>query len=270
MRSGGAAAAGVGEVGAQGGPRVDRRVGVAEIPLVSGEAPVGVHIPLLEQELELVFGQRGVGKGEWNGVEGEVPAGEPRVFPIVGHGDDIMRDEVAPLGVARVGAERWRESGVAVEPFAHVVMVEHFVPFEPGEGLLLDLSLRGSEVRGCEGLVVVEALAGTGGHHLAGIHFVRGAGRAKSHLQGGRGARGEVEAVNGGGFGAHLRGVDRLLFPVDEVAVEGVLGEGQGVRCPEEQSVVRFVFGKKDFPGNWSFQQPFAERLVPGGEERGG
>ena len=135
-----AGAAGVGEVGAQGGPGVDRRVGVAEVPLVGGEASVGMHIPFLEQELELVLGQRGVGEREGDGVEGEVPAGEPRVFPIVGHRYDIMRDEVAPLGVARIGAFRRRESGVAVEPFADVVVVEHFVPLEAGEGLALDVA----------------------------------------------------------------------------------------------------------------------------------
>ena len=58
---GAAGAAGIGEVGAECGPGINGRVGVAEVPLVSGEASIGMHIPFLEQELELVLGQGGIG-----------------------------------------------------------------------------------------------------------------------------------------------------------------------------------------------------------------
>ena len=265
-----AGTAGVGKIGTQRGPCVDRRVGIAEIPLVSGQASVGMHIPFLEQELELVFGQCGVGEGEGDSVKGEVPAGEPRVFPVVGHGDDVVGDEVAPLEVARVGAVGRREGGVAVEPFADVVVVEHFVPVQTGEGLLLDLPLGGIEGGRGDGVIIFGALAAPGGHHLAEIHPARGPRRAESHFQSGRGARGEVEMVNGGGFGSDFRRIDRPFFAADEVAMKGILGERRGVRRAEEERVVGFVFGEKEFPRSGALQQPCAERFVLSCEECGG
>ena len=267
---GASGAAGIGEVGAECGPGINGRVRVAEVPLVSGEASVGMHIPFLEQELELVLGQRGIGEGERDGVKGEVPAGEPRVFPVVGHGDDVVGDEVAPLEVARVGAVGRREGGVAVEPFADVVVVEHFVPIQAGEGLLLDLPLCGIEGGRGDGVIIFGALAAPGGHHLAEIHPARGPRRAESHFQSGRGARGEVEMVNGGGFGSDFRRIDCPLLAADEVAMKGILGERRGVRRAEEERVVGFVFGEKEFPRSGALQQPCAERFVLSREECGG
>ena len=47
-------------VDAAGGPGVDRRVDVGEVPLVGRELAVGVHVPLAEQQHELPLGQLGV------------------------------------------------------------------------------------------------------------------------------------------------------------------------------------------------------------------
>ena len=76
--------------------------------------------------------------------------------------------------------------------------------------------------------------------------------------------------VNGGGFGSDFRRIDCPFFAADEVAMKGILGERRGVRRAEEERVVGFVFGEKDFPGSGALQQPCAERFVLSREECGG
>ena len=82
------------------GPRLHRRVHVAEIPLVGGQRPVGVLEPLPAQQDQLVFGERRVDVGQGHAVEGQVPGGEPGVLPLVRHRHDVEGIEVAPPGVA--------------------------------------------------------------------------------------------------------------------------------------------------------------------------
>jgi len=40
-----------------GGPRVHRRVDVAEVPLVGGNLPAGVHVGVVEHQLELLLAE---------------------------------------------------------------------------------------------------------------------------------------------------------------------------------------------------------------------
>ena len=47
-------------VHAPAGPGVHGRVDVGEIPLVGGDLPVGVHVPLAQEEVELLLGERRV------------------------------------------------------------------------------------------------------------------------------------------------------------------------------------------------------------------
>ena len=70
-------------------------------------------------------------------MEGEVPGGEPGVFPGVGHGQHVGRREVAPLAVAAARAPpgRRRLERVALQPAPHVVAVELLRPDQPGGGL---------------------------------------------------------------------------------------------------------------------------------------
>ena len=85
-------------------PGVHRRVGVAERPLVGGQRAVGVLEPLAAHRQQLVLGERRVDVGQGDGVEGEVPGGEPRVLPRVGHREDVAGVDVEPAGVAAVPA----------------------------------------------------------------------------------------------------------------------------------------------------------------------
>ena len=66
---------------AQRGPRVHRRVDVAERPLVGRDLAVGVHVPLAQQQQQLVLGEGRVDAGERDAVERQVPGREPGVLP---------------------------------------------------------------------------------------------------------------------------------------------------------------------------------------------
>ena len=88
-------------VDAPGGPRVHRRVHVAERPLVGRELAVGVHVPLAQEEDELLLREAGSISANGMHVERQVPGGVPGVLPLVGHRDDVAVVEVRPLGWLR-------------------------------------------------------------------------------------------------------------------------------------------------------------------------
>src|SRR6266850_5894771 len=74
-----------------------------------------------------------------NSVECQVPGREPGELPLVGHGDHVVRLDVAPARVpppAVLG--RRRKEGIALEPVAHSIVVELFRPDEAGACLTKD------------------------------------------------------------------------------------------------------------------------------------
>src|SRR5262245_4546766 len=66
-------------------PRVDGWVHVAERPLVRRQLPVGMHVPLAGEQPELMLCELSIDKRERDAVEGQVPRGIPRIFPLVRH-----------------------------------------------------------------------------------------------------------------------------------------------------------------------------------------
>ena len=89
---------------APGCPRMHRRIHVAERPLVGGHLAVRMHVPLAREQHELLLGELGVDERERDRVEREIPRRVPRVFPLVGHRDDVGVVEMRPLPVAPVRA----------------------------------------------------------------------------------------------------------------------------------------------------------------------
>ena len=89
-------------VDAPGRPGVDRRVDIAECPLVGGKLAVGVHVPLARQQFKLALGEVGIDQRQRDAVKGQVPAGVPGIFPFVRHRDHIEVVEVLPLAVAPI------------------------------------------------------------------------------------------------------------------------------------------------------------------------
>ena len=115
----------------------DRRVDVAEVPFVGGDLSVGVHVPLPQNEQDLLLGELRVDVREGNAVEAQVPGGEPGELPLVGHRDHVAGEQVRPLVVAPLPAlgRRARLRRVALQPVADDVVVELLGPQHPGECL---------------------------------------------------------------------------------------------------------------------------------------
>jgi hypothetical protein len=121
-------------------PRVHGRIDVAERPFVRGQLAVRVHIPFACEQEQLRFGKFGINFREADAMERQVPRGKPRIFPFVGHGNDIRIVQVFPITVATAFAFRWRGRlrWVASQPKINVVMKKLFTPNQSGESLALD------------------------------------------------------------------------------------------------------------------------------------
>ncbi len=124
-------------------PRVDGWVHVTEGPLVRGELPVRVHVPLAREQGELLLGELGVEERDGDGVKREIPRRVPGVLPLVGHREDLTVEEVGPLGVL-AASPLWGRRGalrVAAEPALDVEAVELLRPEEPSGALTKDARL---------------------------------------------------------------------------------------------------------------------------------
>ena len=116
---------------------MDRRVDVAEVPLVRRQLAARVEVQLVQHQLELVLGEVDVDHRQRHGVEGEVPRRVPRVLPRVGHRDDVVVDHVEPAAVAHVAAlaVAQRVHVVLLEPAVEVEVVVLLAPQHPGQRL---------------------------------------------------------------------------------------------------------------------------------------
>src|SRR5437867_3029327 len=67
------------------GPRVNGRIHITKCPLIGGNLAVRMHVPLAQQEDELLLRKVAIDESERNAMEGEIPRGVPRVFPFIRH-----------------------------------------------------------------------------------------------------------------------------------------------------------------------------------------
>ena len=57
-------------------------------------------LELLEQEEpELLFGELRIDEGQGHSLEGQIPGGEPGIFPFVRHRQDAHRVEMLPAAI---------------------------------------------------------------------------------------------------------------------------------------------------------------------------
>src|SRR5262249_42410160 len=89
-------------VNTPGGPRMNRRIHIAESPLVGRKLSIGMHVPLAEHQYQLFLCEIGIDECERNAMESEIPGGIPRVFPLVGHRKDVGIIEVLPFLISSV------------------------------------------------------------------------------------------------------------------------------------------------------------------------
>ena len=95
---------------------------------------------LEEQHPEILLGGAWIDESERDAVECEVPGGEPRILPLVRHGEDAHGIQVAPVNVANVLARFGRRAAgiITVEPKIYVEEIRLLVPKHAGERLALD------------------------------------------------------------------------------------------------------------------------------------
>jgi hypothetical protein len=136
-------------VDAPRGPGVDRRVDVAEFEFVGRDLAVGMHIPFAQKQRELLLRERGIDARHRHHVKREIPGGKPRVFPLVGHGDDVAAVEMGPVAVAAelAGRRRSRRLRIALEPVLDGKVIKLLGPQEAGIALADDVALVGRGAR---------------------------------------------------------------------------------------------------------------------------
>ncbi len=118
-------------------PGVDGRIHVREVPLVGRHLAVGVHVPLAQEEHELLLGEFRVDPRDGDHVKRQVPGRVPGIFPFVGHENHVAVEQVRPVAVAPAAARSGGGGmlGIAGQPVTDHVMVELLAPEQPGIGL---------------------------------------------------------------------------------------------------------------------------------------
>ncbi len=256
------------------GPGVNRRVHVAERPLVGGDLPVRVLVPLAHQQIDLALGEGRVDERERDAVEGEVPRGVPGVLPLVGHRHHPLVVEVAPLVVPPALARRGGRglARVAVEPVVDDVVVELLRPQHPGERLPLHPPLVLGHLLGLEGRVVRVRLVAAALHRrvevgegievAVAVHRRHGARPYESEPPRRRPARRHLPPRVRGGLGARLRGAHRRPVARDDVRVERVLHAGRGAGRAPDPRRVGLVLREEQIRVAVDVEHVVAERVV--------
>ena len=212
------------------GPRLHRRVDVAEVPFVGRERPVRVLEPFPAQQDELVLGEGRIQVRERHAVKAHVPGGEPGVLPLVRHRHDVEGVKVAPPGVAAQPPPRRRErlGGITVQPPGHVEVVELLAPQQAREGLPHHHGLVGAGTGRCQAGVELVRFRPppiqNPNELLPEWPVVAGLPRrgAQAQPQLGGGARREGQPVPERAFGALAARVDRGCAG-DDVVVDAIL-----------------------------------------------
>ena len=236
----------------QRSPRLYRRVDIAEVPLVGGKGAVGVLEPLAAQQRQLILRERGIDVHKCDAMKCQVPGGEPRILPRVGHRHDVERLKAAPPRVAAVPPLRRRRrlAGVAVQPAGNVVVVELLVPQHAGERLSHDRRFigrcRGRRQLGVELVGLVPSLCrySCEVRTECGRRFRASAVRsqAQPHLCGLTGTH--RQPVPGCALGAPSLRIDGV-GACDNVVVDSVLRSSGGRRNPIEPFKIRIVVAEQ-------------------------
>ena len=232
-------------------PRLDRRVHVAEVPLVGGQLAVRVHVPLAAHEQQLVLRRGGIGVREDDAVEGEVPRRVPGVLPLVGHREDVVVVQMPPVGIAPglPRRRRGRLGRIAVEPAGDVVVIELLAPDHAGERLAHDRGLVVGRASRAERGVVLVGLARAVGERAIEARAEVGRGalilprEPQPQLDGG--TRRDGQAIPARHLRAPALGVHRRRA-ADDVIVDAVLRVRRLRRRPEQARGVRFVLAEEE------------------------
>jgi hypothetical protein len=231
------------------GPGVHGRVHVAEVPFVGGDLAGGVQVRLVQHEVELLLGEVHVDRREGDRVESEVPGGVPRVLPLVGHGNHVVVDHVAPLPVARgTGRDGEGVDPVLLQPPVGVEEVVLLGPQHAGDGLPHHQHLVLRRLGGSDGMEELVRIPLALFDHV--VESREGAFRSgdvrEPKAQHRRPPRVHLEPMVGRRLGPDALGVHRLPASLDDAVVDAVLDVGPGIRSAEQPLIVGLVLGEEE------------------------
>ena len=255
---------GVGLIDPQRRPSLDRRVHVAERPLIGRQLAVRVHVPLARQQQELVLGEGRVHRRQGDAVERQVPSCEPGILPGVRHGDDIRGVEVPPVPVAPGLAlrRRGRRGRIAVQPERHVEVVELLGPQQSGNGLAMHPArVRIGDPGGQGGVILVRLVPPLlqDGIEAAGRVRLLIGPQPDTELHGLAG--GDGEDGMGGGLGALAVGRHDAGKAVHHEVPDPVL-ERPGIMCAIKPVCVGFVLAEQQGVAAFHAEAPAAPARV--------
>ena len=232
---------------------MDRRVHVVERELVRRHLSVRMHVPLTQEQDELLLREGRVDARQWQGVKGEVPCRVPWILPLVGHRDDVGVVDVRPLRIpSRQPRRRWsRIPGIARQPFLHGIMVELLGPEQPGERLPIHRSLLGREGHGnaCREKRIRLFTPGIEGgrERRAKGGRQRRTRRAQPQGHGHRRQGRHVEYVVRGGFCSGPSRIHRVALARYDIPMECILHVRRRIGDTIQHLLVRVVFREQEF-----------------------
>ena len=262
---------------------MDRRVDVAEVPLVSRDLAVRVHVVLAQHEAELLLAEIRVDERQGEHVEGEVPGRVPGVLPLVRHRDHIAVVHVVPVLVAGCNLPR-RLEGVGpalLQPPVHVVVVELLGPEHARQRLPHHVRRVGVEGGRGDGRIEFVGLLPASPQHLlvvapegsVGAVRPQDVGRTdlgEAQANDAMSARLDGEAIVGRGFRARPPGIHGLRPAQDHAVVDAVLDVRGPVGDAEDALRVGLVLREQEGHISVAVQVELAEFGVRRGHDHAG
>ena len=249
------------------GPRVHRRIYIAEVPLVGGHLPIGVGIEIAQHEQELLLGEIEIHQRQGDRVEGEVPGRIPGVLPFVRHRDDVGVEHVKPIHVpnAAPGGIEQRMTLVLLKPLIQIEIVVLLAPQHSRKRLMMYSTLVFAQRLWrdpCIELISVgdpafECFFET----TKRIGHVR---PRQTQTEGLAVTSGHVEHVVRCGLGPDFGGVHRLASAGDDVLVKRILYVRRSIGLIPEPLRIAFVLGKKQLRSSIAMEPVFAKLMVRG------
>ena len=122
---------------------MNRRIDITEFPLIGRDLPIRMQVPLAQEQQHLLLGKARVSLCKRQHVKRRVPGREPRVLPLVWHGEDVAGEEMLPIPIPSLptGRRRRRIGRITLQPILHDVLVKLLRPQQACMRLPLDLSM---------------------------------------------------------------------------------------------------------------------------------
>src|SRR5580765_5671898 len=108
------------------GPRMHRGIHISKCPFVRRQLTVGMHVPLAEQQDELLLGKIRINNSQRDAVKRQVPSGVPGILPFVRHRNDVVVIKVRPILVAASEPffRRRRAYWITLKPGLYIVVIK--------------------------------------------------------------------------------------------------------------------------------------------------